>query len=119
MVRRVEFSAIVRTIQGVPVLETSGEIDLATADRFRAALREAAHQNGLGLLVVDLTGVKFLSVEGVRALLEGTSQFREGGGEIRLAARPEEVELALRVTGMDLRFVIYPDAFSATTGGRG
>lgn len=117
MVRRVEFSAIIRTIQGVPVLEASGEIDLASAGRFRTVLYEATSQNGGRLLVVDLTGVKFMGVEGTRELVESTRLFREGGGEVRIAAQSKEVDLVLRLTGMELYFSIYPDAFSAANGG--
>lgn len=118
MVRRVEFSALIRTIGGAPVLEVSGEIDMATVDRFRAALREATSRNDRGLLVVDLTGVKFMGVEGSRAIFESTRRFRNGGGEVKVVAKPaEEVELALRLMGMDRYFAIYPDVFSAANDG--
>ncbi len=117
MVRRVEFSAIVRTIGGVPVLEVGGEIDLATSERFREALGEAVSENGGGLLIVDLTGVRFMGADGGSVLEESTEEFRENGGEIRLAVSSHEVKTVLRLTGAEDRFTLYPDAFSAANEG--
>lgn len=112
MVRRVEFSAAVRTVGGVPVLQIAGEIDLATAERFRAALRESVSENG-GLLIVDLTGVRFMGADGGYVLEESTEEFRREGGEIRVAANSHEVRTVLRLTGAGDRLAVYPDAFSA------
>jgi anti-sigma B factor antagonist len=55
---------------GTPVVTVVGEIDMSNADKFRAALDQAAAQGSR--LVVDLTGVEYLDSAGVHALFAYT-----------------------------------------------
>jgi anti-anti-sigma factor len=51
----------------------SGEIDIATVDRFEDAIRHAT-TTGAPRVVIDLTGVTFVSCCGIRVLYEHRSR---------------------------------------------
>ena len=63
-----------------PVLQIEGEIDLATTDELRAELERALED--APTLVVDLEGVSFLGVAGVRVFL-GAAAALDGAGPLR------------------------------------
>ena len=64
------------------VLAISGEIDIATATQLRDALLQWNGEHTL--VVVDLTDVSFIGSTGLSALILGSRQQREHGGELRL-----------------------------------
>ena len=55
---------------GIPVVTAVGEIDMSNADKFQAALGQAAAEGGR--VVVDLTRVEYLDSAGVHALFAYT-----------------------------------------------
>jgi anti-sigma B factor antagonist len=78
----------------VRVVRGTGDIDLANAGEFRAALVAAA---GDGLpVVVDLSDVTFLDAAGVGALAAGR---RAAGGRFRLVGARGVVHRILSLTG--------------------
>jgi len=80
------------------VVSAVGEIDLATADAFAAALREHL---AAGPVVLDLRGLSFMDSSGVRALDTLLRDVEREGW--RLAVRPEmqdAVKMVLEMTGM-------------------
>jgi len=83
---------------GRPVLEVSGEIDLAVAPRFAnelASLVDAAD----GEAVVDLASVGFMDSSGVRELLIANRAAVDTGGVLVLRAPSEQCRHVLRVSG--------------------
>lgn len=58
--------------RGTPVVSAAGEIDLSTAPRLARVLGEQA-----GPVVLDLTGVEFLSAAGVQVLLDVRGRGRD------------------------------------------
>ncbi|MFD9889902.1 STAS domain-containing protein [Amycolatopsis sp. NPDC059027] len=98
------FLTITRRGDDTAVLTVVGDIDVATADQFRAALlRCDARCSGL---VVDLSRVDFLGCAGVRALLNAG----ERNPEMVVVASGHAVRRALKVTGaergLDVRGVL-------------
>lgn len=74
-------------------LAVSGELDLDTAPMVTvAAAGEVAYRcrfpSGSALFVLDLTGVSFLDLAGVRALEQVQRQIDEAGLELRVATPP-------------------------------
>lgn len=61
-----------------------GDLDLATADHLRALLQPLVAE-APELLVVDLTGVRFVDVAGLRALLDVARSQGAGGRELVVA----------------------------------
>jgi anti-anti-sigma factor len=68
-----------------PVLHVQGEIDLATADELRAALEEALSADPA--LVLDLAGVTFIDLIGLRAVLEPAASLN-GQGPLSIVNAP-------------------------------
>jgi anti-sigma B factor antagonist len=80
------------------VIVVRGEIDLATAPAFRAALDEAL--DGAGRVEVDLRDTSFMDSSGLAALL--AAHRRLGPSQALVLRNPtREVRLALDISGLD------------------
>jgi anti-anti-sigma factor len=88
----VTFSAEVTPGQVV----VTGDVDMATAAEFRAAMTRAALDLGPAPLTVDLTRVKFFDSHGIRAVYELTESCR-----IEMVVSPgSAVEKVMHVSGL-------------------
>jgi anti-anti-sigma factor len=88
------------------VLRVRGELDLASAGQFAAALEKAASANPR--LVVDLAGLTFVDVCGLRVILQA-AESRNGLGPLPLvnAAR---IAWLLELVGLDgIRSIEFRD----------
>jgi anti-anti-sigma factor len=64
--------------EGTPVvLHVTGELDIATADQLREALDGALARDGS--FVLDLAGVSFVGVAGLRVILEAANTMNGNG----------------------------------------
>lgn len=100
---------------GVTVVRVHGEVDLATADRLRDRLLQAAEASRCDCLVVDMSGLGFFDASGVRALV---SVFQTLTGQGRHVVLSEPSPIAARVLealGMRRLFEIYPMTEMALT----
>jgi anti-anti-sigma factor len=57
------------TVDGSVLLTPAGDIDLATVDHLRETALAALAEHGPKVLEIDLTGVSFMDLSGVTALL--------------------------------------------------
>ena len=67
---------------GLPVLQVSGEIDLATVPRFRDALHRLVTDHPATVVAVDLDGVLAVDDAGLGLLLGAAGRARQGGGDL-------------------------------------
>ncbi len=112
------FEALISEEQGVPVLRTAGDVILASAPRFQAALKKALEEveqtePARHVLVLDLSETEFMDSVGLGTLIGITEGLRERGGEVRLVSPSEPVRRMLEVTGLLDAFGFYPDVLSA------
>lgn len=70
-------------IDGVPVVAAPAEIDITTAEQFRAVLLEATGA-GHPAVVVDMTRTTFCDSAGIHTLLRAHKRAISEGGELRL-----------------------------------
>ena len=69
---------------GVVVLGTEGTLDMTTVNAFDARLRDfAAH--GRNRVVIDMEKLLYISSAGIGALMGFIRQFRDRGGDIKIA----------------------------------
>jgi anti-anti-sigma factor len=61
-----------------------GEIDLDTADGFEAQASEALMRSGVGICLIDLSGVTFMDSAGLRAVIR-VLELRDG---LRIIVQP-------------------------------
>lgn len=87
-------------LDSMVVVEPSGEVDLATADRLRSALLESLTE-APKVVVVRLDRVSFLDSAGISALVAGHKAALKQDTEFRLAAPSPIVAKTLRMTSID------------------
>lgn len=104
------------------VLSPAGRIDHTHADAFTQALapylRDCA--GGAAPLVIDFSGVSYISSIGLRALMIAIKQVKAQGGRMVLAALTPVVAEVFRISCFDKLFDIFPsraEALAALEGG--
>jgi len=96
------------------LVSVKGRIDSATAPQLSDALDALTKTAGRYHIVIDLSGVNFISSAGLRVLIATQKECkRYNRGEVALAAVPPKVQSALELAGFDALFKIYKDTLSA------
>ena len=94
------------TVHNVPVLEVSGEVDLATASQLREAA-DGLIARSAGLVVIDLSQVSFLDSSGLSVLDEMQQRAAAADGRIALVCPQQRIVRLLEITGLTDRFAIH------------
>ncbi len=95
-------------VNGVPVVTTPAEIDITTADEFRAVLHDAA-SGDRQVVVVNMMNATFCDSSGLHALLGAHRRATSAGRELRLAMPPgSPVTRIFTLTGVDGVLVCFP-----------
>jgi anti-anti-sigma factor len=82
----------------ITIVGVNGSVDALTApDLARAIVDEIAE--GHVYLVVDLTGVEFMSSAGLRTLLGAVKETRSQGGDLRIASTNPGIDKLLKMSG--------------------
>ncbi|WP_433505547.1 STAS domain-containing protein [Pseudonocardia halophobica] len=112
--RRLELSRVSLS-PTLSMVEASGDIDILNVAEFDSCLRAATDSLGVGgRLVVDLAGVSFLAVCGVRSLLEVDRLVAKRGQKARFVVTTEPVRLPLQVLGLFEQFAVFTSRADAT-----
>ena len=84
---------------GYAVLSVAGDVDAGTEHHFRDALTSVlAH--GMPRIVVDLSGVNFMSSAGIGVLMGVRRVLSDAGGSVVLASAHGQVAQVLSMTGV-------------------
>jgi anti-anti-sigma factor len=86
-----------------PVLRVAGEVDLASAQQLREALRHAVSVDRS--VVVDMKGVAFIDAAGLRVVLEAAESLN-GAGPLTLRHAPLVARLLKLVGLSDLPSIV-------------
>ena len=95
-----EFGVSVASQKGWEVLTVTGEIDMATAPRFRQRLL-ALISGGAQNVVIDLSGVDYIDSTGLGVLMGGAKRVRSAGGDIRLVTTGPRLADLIELTRLD------------------
>lgn len=82
-------------------LELHGQLDHITAPQFALALADL-ERSGIAGYVVDLSGLTFLDVAGVRAILDAVRRATRSGREISLRRPTPDVRRLLSLAAPEL-----------------
>lgn len=93
---------------GVPVIQASGEIDLATAPQLRAAVTEVT-AGSPRTIVFDFREVGYIDSSGLGVLIGAKRRLGEYGGDIVVIATASPVLRALSLSCLDRIFSVYRD----------
>jgi anti-sigma B factor antagonist len=95
------------------MLMLKGRIDSATAPQFSQAL-DAITESGRFKIVVDMSGLEYMSSAGFRALLASQRTCkRYNRGEVVLAGVPSRIQEALELAGFTELFKTFNDPLAA------
>jgi anti-sigma B factor antagonist len=89
---------------GIVVISPVGKLNMVHAPLLRDSVAK---------LVADLSKVDFLDSSGLGALIGSLKLARQAGGDVRIVAPNEQVQLVLKLTNMDRIFTSYPTSESA------
>ena len=82
------------------VLRPTGRLNMVAAPAFKSLVEQTVAE-GRSRIVVDLGEVSFVDSSGLGALISGLKATRQAGGDLRIAAVPEQVQTVLRLTNLD------------------
>ena len=112
---------ITQRVEGdITVFLPDGRIDTLAADEMDQAL-QAAVAGGSHKIVVDMSGVDYISSAGLRSLAAVLVKSRAEGGDMKLAALNKRVTRVFNIIGFDLLMSVHdtPEAaiadFSSST----
>lgn len=95
------------------LLTVTGRVDSATAPALAEAL-DAIVNDGRFKIVIDMTGLEYMSSAGFRALISAQRNCkRYNRGEVIFASVPANIHSALELAGFTSLFQIYADVTSA------
>jgi anti-sigma B factor antagonist len=100
---------------GAPVVSVMGEVDLSTVMAFEQTLLGAA-EDGMGEVIVDLTGCSFLDSRGLGALMATRGRLEHSNRRLALVLSNPSVMKIFRITQFDELFEIYPSLAAAVNG---
>jgi anti-sigma B factor antagonist len=99
----------------IAILRPVGKLNMLGAGALRDAVAGAV-RGGRHRVVVDLARVDFLDSSGLGALIAGLKSCRQAGGDLRIAAPNEQVQLVLQLTNMERILTAHPVADAAYDG---
>ena len=98
---------ITQRVEGdITVFLPDGRIDTLAADKMDQSL-QAAMAGGNHKIVVDMSGVDYISSAGLRALAAVLVKCRAEGGDMKLAALNERVTRVFKIIGFDLLMSLH------------
>lgn len=109
----VEFGVTVTTQGPWEVLAVTGEIDMATAPRFRQQMRTMVNA-GTRNVVIDLSGVDFIDSTGLGVLMGAAKRVRSADGEIRLVVTGSRFTDLIEITRLDRVIDVFDSVAAAT-----
>lgn len=94
------------------VIALTGSVDALTASEAGAFL-SAQVREGATRVILDLSGVDYMTSTGLRVILVTLHETRQAGGDLRLAAAQEDVLKVLSMSGFTSIIKNYPDVAAA------
>jgi anti-anti-sigma factor len=104
----------VRSQDGYTIATIGGDLDIARVPALREQLFGLLGPDANQLVVV-LSDVTFCDSSGLAVLIGARRRAWVLGGVLRLVAPAPSVAAALRLTGLDLQFEIFPTELAATS----
>ena len=97
---------------GVVVIDLDGRLNMASAATLRQTVTTLVQQ-GSSRFAVDLSRISFMDSSGLGALISGLKTARQAGGDLRITAPTEQVQLVLQLTNMERVLTPYDSVESA------
>lgn len=102
----------------IPVLFLKGRMDATTSPDAEVHINRLI-DGGDRNLVVDLSGLEYISSAGLRVLLSGLKRLKTSGGAMKLSALGPEIQKVFDIAGFNRLFPIYRSVDEALGAGPG
>jgi anti-sigma B factor antagonist len=89
------------------VVEVNGRVDSMSANQLGDALSNVI-DDGHVKLVLDLSGVEYMSSAGLREIVTAVKKVKRASGDLRLAQPSDRVREVLEMAGLDTIIRIFP-----------
>jgi len=96
------------------IVKVTGSVDALTAADLSKVLTTQI-TDGRTNLVVDLTGVEFMSSAGLRTLLGAVKEARSNGGDLRIISTNPGVDKVLKMSGFNNIAKVFPSQAEAVS----
>jgi anti-sigma B factor antagonist len=96
-----------RQIQGVVVLDISGDIDLAHSPEMRKVLLAEIKVKHIAKLFLNLKNVRYIDSSGIASLVEGLKASRDNGSRLILFGLSPSVREVMELSRLQKIFEIY------------
>lgn len=103
-----------KKVGNASVLSPTGRIDVETTPPLQERLLPLLGQAGAAV-VIDFTGVTYISSSGLRALMLGAKEAKAKGGKLAVCALNETVSEIFRISRFNQVVPVYPDLSGALT----
>jgi anti-sigma B factor antagonist len=94
------------------LVTVTGRIDSSNASELEDVFKGLA-KDGRYRLVVDLSGIEYMSSAGLRALVSALRESKKHHGDVRISNPSERMEEVLNLAGLNTVFSVYEDSTSA------
>jgi len=101
---RIETS--LRHLDGIPVLDVIGEIDIYTTPQFKEAVSAAIDENRPAI-IINMTQVTYMDSSGFGTLLSATKRLRPLDGALYLTGCNDSIQRMLQITRLNTIFGVY------------
>jgi anti-sigma B factor antagonist len=98
---------ITATHDGATVLTLTGRVDTTTSADLEAAINQQI-EKGNRKIIINFSGVTYISSGGLRVLLATAKKLRNGDDRYALCCLSAEVHKVLKLAGFTSIFSIYP-----------
>lgn len=102
----------VSEMKRVRLFEVIGRVDSSNATELGQELDKTV-DDGNSNLVLDLSGVDYMSSAGLREMVRVLKRVKRSGGDLRIANPSDRVKEVLELAGLDTIFEIYPTQVEA------
>lgn len=99
-------------VQGIPVVEVIGRLDVVSAPLFDVQTTPLFAQHRARVLV-DMSGTAYISSAGLRSILKMIKLCATGGGRVGMFAITPPIVEILEISGFQTLLDIYPDRETA------
>lgn len=103
---QINFRVDVEERDSAALLQVSGELDLASSPLLERELERAFHNEGPGLVIIDMSGLEFMDSTGLSVLIRAHNRAQETGHRLGVAGGSQQVRRLLSLTGVADRLTV-------------
>ena len=109
---------LARNVEGIPILDLEGEIDLYRSPEVRAEIGKLLSKQNK-VIAINFQKVTYIDSSGLATLIDAFQKMRAYGGKLALVSLAKPVRSVFEVARLDQFFSIFDEEAAALTSLRG